>query len=101
MIRWHGRSSCSGDPRGLPRPSLNADRAYAYANVAHQIENLAIGVATTFAFNYPYYEESGQNYGLTAGASDHTPLRSLAAHGTMVSLLSGKSYVGDLPNKDG
>eukprot|EP00035_Acanthoeca_spectabilis_P008506 m.155027 g.155027 ORF g.155027 m.155027 type:complete len:753 (+) comp14392_c0_seq4:43-2301(+) len=97
-LRWNSTDS-TGNPRGLPRPTLAEDRAYAFANAAHQIENVVIGVATSFAFNFMYYEEGGLNYGLTG--HDRTPLRSLAALAAVVRFLSDKHYVGDLPNKDG
>lgn len=97
-LRWNS-TDATGNPRGLPRPSLAEDRAYAFANAAHQIENIVIGVATTYAFNYVYYEEGGMNYGLTG--EDRTPLRSLATYAAAVRFLTGKTYVGDLPSKDG
>jgi len=56
-------------------------------------------VDRTFAFNFLYYAEGGLNYGLTGRA--HTPLRALAAYAAAIHFLSGKMYVGDLPNKVG
>ena len=46
-----------------------------------------------------YYQESGHNYGLTG--REHTPLRALAAYAAAIRFLRGKTYIGDLPNKDG
>jgi hypothetical protein len=53
-MRWNSTDS-KGNPRGLPRPERDQGRAYAFANVAHQIENIAVGVDRTFAFNYLYH----------------------------------------------
>eukprot|EP00037_Helgoeca_nana_P010815 m.95995 g.95995 ORF g.95995 m.95995 type:complete len:93 (-) comp20441_c0_seq6:60-338(-) len=66
-LRWNSTDS-SGNPRGLPRPTLDQDRAYAYASAAHQIENIAIGVSTTYAFNFVYYEEVGPAHLVTQGS---------------------------------
>jgi hypothetical protein len=95
-LRWNSTDE-SGNPHGRPRPTLAQGRAYAFGNVAHQIENIASGVDRTYAFNYLYYAEGGQNYGLT-GAS-HTPLRAFAAYTAAVRFLQHKRYIGDLPNK--
>ena len=32
---------------------------------------------------------------------EHTPLRALAAYAAAIRFLRGKTYIGDLPNKDG
>lgn len=95
-FRWNS-TSATGNPRGSLRPSLEQGRAYAFSDVAHQIENIAVGVDRTFAFNYLFYAEGGLNYGLTGGS--HTPLRALAAYATAVRFLQHKHYVGDIPNK--
>jgi hypothetical protein len=95
-LRWNS-TDAKGNPHGLPRPSLAQGRAYAFGNIAHQIENIAVGVDRTFAFNYLYYAEGGLNYGLTGAA--HTPLRVLAAYATAVRFLQHKRYIGDIPNK--
>jgi hypothetical protein len=95
-FRWNS-TDAMGNPHGLPRPSLEQGRAYAFSDVAHQIENIAIGVDRTFAFNYVYYAEGGLNYGLTG--AEHTPLRALAAYATSVRFLQHKHYIGDIQNK--
>ena len=97
-LRWNS-TDATGNPRGRPRPARLQGRAYAYGVAAHQIENIAIGVDRTYAFNFLYYEEGGQNYGLIG--QELTPLRGLAAYSTAVWMLQNKYYVGDLPNKDG
>jgi len=97
-LRWN--STSGSDPRGMPRPAtVEAGAAYAYGVATHQIENIAIGLDRTYAFQFFYYEEGGLNYGMTG--KDHTPLRGLAAYAAAVRFLQHMEYVGDLPNKAG
>jgi hypothetical protein len=78
------------------RPTQEADSIFAWDLVAKAIEHKAIGLRASFAFVLFYYAESTGSFAMTG--RDGTALRSLAAIAQAISVLSGSTYVGDLPN---
>ena len=70
------------------------DAASALAIVVKAVEARACGVERYFPFVLPFYVEGERNFSMTG--KDGTPLRSLAAYGACIALLSNRTYVGDL-----
>ena len=85
-------------PRGTARPHRGPDMASALWITMKSVEARACGIARYFAFVYPFYQETSNNFGMMA--REHTPLRSMAAYVNCVAELSGWSYVGNLEIND-
>lgn len=81
---------------GKMRPTYAEDLIYAWDLIAKAIEHKALGVQGSFAFVLFYYAEKTGSFAMTG--RDGTPLRALAALAQAISVLSGATYVGDLPN---
>ena len=78
------------------RPQYAEDLIYAWDLVAKAIEHKAVGLQGSFAFVLFYYAEATGSFAMTG--RDGTALRALAALTQAISVLSGATYVGDLPN---
>lgn len=79
---------------GKERPSTEEDRNSALDITMKSVESRACGIASHFAFVYPFYIEGRHNFGLMG--QEVSPLRSMAAYVQAVRALSNKKYVGDL-----
>ena len=82
---------------GKMRPQYGEDLIYAWDIVAKAVEHKAVGTQASFAFVLFYYAEATGSFSMTG--RDGTALRSLAALAQAISVLSGATYVGDLPNQ--
>jgi hypothetical protein len=81
---------------GKMRPTYVEDLIYAWDLIAKAVEHKALGVQGSFAFVLFYYAEKTGSFAMTG--RDGTALRALAALAQAISVLSGATYVGDLPN---
>ncbi len=79
------------------RPALDAQIKTALTYAMQAVESRACGITRFFPFVYPAYSErsGSRHYGML----DHngTPLRILAATAQTAQIMSGTTYVGDLP----
>ncbi|MDO5553762.1 MAG: glycosyl hydrolase [Planctomycetia bacterium] len=80
---------------GPERPVPEQDVESACDIVMKGVEARACGVARYFPFVYPYYEETVNNFGMMDRRN--TPLRAFAAYLTLVRVLAGTDYLGDIP----
>ncbi len=83
---------------GPDRPPLAEDRISATEIAAKALEAKIYGIAAFFPFVLPYYTEPGKNFSMVG--KDATPLRSLAAYGQAIRVLSHANYLGDVAVSD-
>ena len=91
---WLTECGKSWPTKAGDRATQADDAAAALSIVAKAVEARACGVERYFPFVLPFYAEGDRNYSMTG--KDGSPLRSLAAYGACISVLSNKAYVGDL-----
>ncbi len=80
--------------RGTPRALAPNDLHSASEIVAKAVEFRALGIERYFAFEYKYYDEHQNNFGMMDRY--HTPMRSMNAYAHLARVLSHAEYVGDL-----
>ena len=71
---------------GQPRPEIGQEKTSALDIAMKAVESRACGIASYFAFVYPYYVEGKNNFGMMG--QEVTPLRSMAAYTQAVKALS-------------
>jgi hypothetical protein len=84
--------------RGPGRPPVDQDSISALDITMKAVEARACGIARYFAFVYPFFEETQNNFGMMGRQA--TPLRSMAAYVQSARVLSGKRYLGDISCDD-
>ncbi|RYX81634.1 hypothetical protein EON83_23210 [bacterium] len=89
----------SGQPwkSGQERPTIAEDSTSALDITMKAVEARACGIASYFAFVYPFYVEGAHNFGMMG--QEVSPLRSMAAYTQVIAELSNSQYVGDLDLK--
>lgn len=81
-------------PRGGYRSSVSGDINSAAEITGKAVELRALGLERFFAFEYKYYDERQNNFGMMD--DKYTPMRSMAAYGHLARVLAHRGYIGDL-----
>ncbi|PWM71972.1 MAG: hypothetical protein DBX90_15355 [Lentisphaerae bacterium] len=79
---------------GLARANLKDDQRSASEFAAQTVEFRALGIERIFAFEFKYYDEHHNNFGMMD--RNFTPMRSMAAYLHCIRKLGHKRYIGDL-----
>lgn len=80
--------------RGTHRALVPDDLHSAAEIVGKALEFRALGVERYFAFEYKYYDENQNNFGMMD--RNFAPMRSMAAYTHLVRAVGNKAYIGDL-----